>query len=80
VGGVTDQQCPVTQNPGGFPRIMEVTMAGAQDTHRKVLGIVGSPRRGGNTETLVDEVLAGAAEAGALTEKVVLSKLDEAWS
>jgi multimeric flavodoxin WrbA len=55
---------------------MEVTMAGAQDTHKKILGIVGSPRRGGNTETLVDEVLAGAAEAGALTEKVVLSKLN----
>jgi multimeric flavodoxin WrbA len=46
-------------------------------TNRKrVLGIVGSPRRGGNTDVLVDEVLAGAAEAGALTEKVVLSKLD----
>jgi multimeric flavodoxin WrbA len=43
---------------------------------KRVLGIVGSPRRGGNTETLVDEVLAGAAEAGALTEKVMLSKLD----
>ena len=44
--------------------------------HKWVLGIVGSPRRGGNTEILVDEVLAGAAEAGAKTEKVILSKLD----
>jgi NAD(P)H-dependent FMN reductase len=43
---------------------------------KRVLGIVGSPRRDGNTGILVDEVLAGAAEAGALTEKVVLSKLD----
>ena len=43
---------------------------------KRVLGIVGSPRRGGNTDVLVDEALAGAAEAGALTEKVVLSKLD----
>ncbi len=34
-----------------------------------VLGVVGSPRRGGNTEILVDEVLAGAREAGAVTEK-----------
>lgn len=42
----------------------------------KVLGIVGSPRRGGNTEVLVDEVLAGAKEAGALTEKVILNELD----
>jgi len=44
--------------------------------HKRVLGIVGSPRRGGNTDILVDEVLAGAAEAGALTEKVMLSKLE----
>lgn len=43
---------------------------------KRVLGIVGSPRRGGNTEILVDEVLAGAAETGAQTEKVMLSKLD----
>jgi multimeric flavodoxin WrbA len=42
----------------------------------RVLGIVGSPRRHGNTETLVDEVLRGAEEAGALVEKVILSELD----
>lgn len=42
----------------------------------RVLGIVGSPRRGGNTETLVDEVLMGAGEAGATTEKVVLSEME----
>ncbi len=41
----------------------------------KALGLVGSPRRGGNTETLVDEVLRGASEAGASTEKVILSDL-----
>ena len=33
----------------------------------RVLAIVGSPRKNGNTETLVDAVLAGAAEAGALS-------------
>lgn len=43
---------------------------------KRVLGIVGSPRRGGNTEILVDEVLRGAEEAGAQVEKVILSKLD----
>ncbi len=43
---------------------------------KKVLGIVGSPRRDGNTEILVDEVLAGAAEAGAEIEKVFLNDLD----
>ena len=41
-----------------------------------VLGIVGSPRKGGNTETLVDAVLAGAEEAGASTEKVLLRELE----
>jgi len=44
--------------------------------HKQVLGIVGSPRHGGNTEILVDEVLRGAEEAGAQAEKVILSKLD----
>ena len=33
----------------------------------RVLGIVGSPRRAGNTEILVEEVLRSAEEAGALT-------------
>lgn len=41
----------------------------------KVLGIVGSPRKGGNTEILVDEVLAGAEAAGATTTKVTLQDL-----
>jgi multimeric flavodoxin WrbA len=41
----------------------------------RVLGIVGSPRRGGNTEIMVDEILAGAKEAGALVEKVILNEL-----
>jgi multimeric flavodoxin WrbA len=39
-----------------------------------VLGVAGSPRRGGNTETLLDEVLRGAMDAGAETEKVVLAQ------
>ena len=42
----------------------------------RVLAIIGSPRRQGNTETLVDAVLSGAAEAGAQTEKVSLRDLD----
>ena len=41
-----------------------------------VLGIVGSPRRNGNTEILVDEILTGAAKAGAQIGKVVLDELD----
>ncbi len=43
---------------------------------KRILGIIGSPRRGGNTEILVDEVLIGAEEAGARIEKVFLSELD----
>ena len=51
----------------------------AKEIHRKrALGIVGSPRYGGNTEILVDEVLRGAAEAGAQTEKVILNQLNVA--
>lgn len=44
--------------------------------NKHVLGIVGSPRRGGNTETLVDTILASAVEQGATSEKVILNELD----
>ena len=37
-----------------------------------VIGLSGSPRRSGNTETLLDRALAGAEAAGASTEKIVL--------
>ena len=38
----------------------------------KVIGLLGSPRRGGNTDILLDRALAGAADAGADTEKIIL--------
>ena len=41
----------------------------------RVLGIMGSPRKGGNTDILVDEVLRGARDAGAEAEKVTLVDL-----
>ncbi len=41
----------------------------------RVLGVLGSPRQGGNTDLLLDETLRGAAEAGAEVEKVVLDQL-----
>lgn len=41
----------------------------------QVIGLAGSPRRGGNTETLLDQALAGAASVGAATEKIVISRL-----
>ncbi|MFC2005373.1 flavodoxin family protein [Chloroflexota bacterium] len=39
----------------------------------KVLGIVCSPRKGGNTEIMVEEALAAAREAGAQTEIVLVA-------
>ena len=41
----------------------------------RILGISASPRRGGNTEVLLDQALSGAAGAGAVVEKIVLSEL-----
>lgn len=41
----------------------------------RVLGLAGSPRRRGNTELLLDQVLAGAANRGAQTEKVMLTRM-----
>jgi multimeric flavodoxin WrbA len=42
----------------------------------KVVGIIGSPRRDGNTETLVERVLAGAAAAGAQTSTFHLNEMN----
>lgn len=43
----------------------------------KVLGIAASPRRGGNSDILLDEVLKGAAEGGAAdVEKLIVSSLN----
>lgn len=41
----------------------------------KVLGLAGSPRRGGNTETLLDQALAGARSRGAQITKIVVNDL-----
>lgn len=42
----------------------------------KVLGIAGSPRRGGNTDTLLAEVLRGAASKGAEVKTIILKDLN----
>ena len=42
----------------------------------KTLAIIGSPRRGGNTELLVDEVLRGCSSRGHASEKVRLYDVD----
>ena len=41
----------------------------------KVLGIAGSPRRGGNTDMLLAEVMKGAASKGAEVKTIVLNNL-----
>ena len=41
----------------------------------KVLAVTGSPRKGGNTDTLVAELLCGAQSAGAEVEQVNLARL-----
>lgn len=38
----------------------------------KVLGIMGSPRLGGNSDLLLDQALAGAKDAGAEVDKILL--------
>ena len=41
----------------------------------RVLGIAGSPRRGGNTDLLLAEVMNGAASQGAEVKTIILNKL-----
>lgn len=41
----------------------------------KVLGIYGSPRKGGNSDILLDETLEAAAQAGAEVERIYCRKL-----
>ena len=41
----------------------------------KVLGIMGSPRKKGNTDLLLDEALRGARSEGAEVEKLIVSEL-----
>lgn len=41
----------------------------------KILAIAGSPRRGGNTDLLLEEAIAGARDAGGKIERVTLCEL-----
>ena len=45
------------------------------DSKLRVLGISGSPRRGGNTDLLLDEVMRGATRKGAEVKTIVLNSL-----
>ncbi len=42
-----------------------------------ILGINGSPRKGGNTDILLDRALEGARNKGAKTEKIFLITLSQ---
>jgi multimeric flavodoxin WrbA len=42
---------------------------------KSILGVVGSPRRGGNTHLMVERLLQGAQQAGARTEVLLLGDL-----
>ena len=42
---------------------------------KKVIGFLGSPRRGGNSEILLDCALKGAQNAGAESRKIIVSEL-----
>ena len=42
----------------------------------KILAVAGSPRRGGNSDALLQQAIIGAERAGATTELVVLSQLN----
>ncbi len=41
----------------------------------RILAIAGSPRRGGNTDLLLEQAIAGANSVGAELERIVLSRL-----
>jgi len=44
-------------------------------SEKRIIGIVGSPRRNGNTEFLVDSIIEGAEEVGVISHKVILEDL-----
>jgi len=48
----------------------------AQPRKPKLLCISGSPRRGGNTDRLLNEAAAGAANKGALVKQIILADLE----
>jgi multimeric flavodoxin WrbA len=54
-------------------KVLEAIIYLKEDKMR-VLGILGSPRVGGNSDILLEQALAGAKDAGGEVEKIVLSK------
>lgn len=57
------------------PAFYKTSISGNKKGRLRVLGIAASPRRNGNSEILLDKVLAGASSKGAKVEKVILNEL-----
>ena len=45
---------------------------------KKFLAIAGSPRRGGNSEILLDEAIRAARDAGLEVDKLIVAELEAA--
>ena len=63
---------PIKVKRWKMPRKKKPTAA---SQHKKILAFCASPRKGGNTDFLLDEALKGAQDAGAKTEKVMLQRI-----
>lgn len=59
----------------GFVKVRENKCRGKLEGNMHVLGIYGSPRKGGNTELLLKELLRGCQDVGAEIEEVFLRAL-----
>lgn len=56
--------------------IYETLLISVLKIFMKILGINGSPRKGGNTDVLLDKALEAAGDRGWKTEKIILNLLD----
>ena len=63
---------PIKVKRWKMPR-KKIKIASAQ--HKNIIAFCASPRKGGNTDLLLDEALRGARDAGARIEKVMLQKI-----
>ncbi len=52
------------------------TLGGQVETMKNILGIIGSPRKNGNTHVIVSRILDGARDAGATSESIFLGDLN----
>jgi multimeric flavodoxin WrbA len=55
---------------------MPLSLVDGRESGRNILGIVGSPRRNGNTDILVNKILEGARSASAVTDIIHLDEME----